>query len=136
MWEQVVNVGTLILSIGSNETNANVINHLDKVNYIQGQRNKYNQDLPKALISKFTNKPTKATLKLIHKVVGDLDISVLDQSIDLNKITDNNFSIISLSSFVLWNLLLTRFGIKIYLFLIPAWAFWIIAGILILVFNF
>lgn len=57
-------------------------------------------------------------------------------SIHINKITDNNFSIISLSSFVLWNLLLTRFGIKIYLFLIPAWAFWIIAGILILVFNF
>jgi hypothetical protein len=57
-------------------------------------------------------------------------------SIYINEIQDNLFEVIALSSFVFWNLFLAKIGIKIYLFLIPAWIFWIIAAILILVFDF
>lgn len=53
----------------------------------------------------------------------------------VHEIQESDFQIIALSSFVIWNLFLTRIGIKIYLFLIPAWIFWIIAAILILVFD-
>ena len=50
-------------------------------------------------------------------------------------IEDNIFPFIAFPSFVIWNLFLNKIGIKIYLFLIPAWIFWIIVSILVLVFK-
>ena len=57
-------------------------------------------------------------------------------SVYIHEIQEDDFQQIALTSFVLWNLFLTKIGIKIYLFLIPAWMFWIIMAILVLVFDF
>ena len=51
------------------------------------------------------------------------------------QIEESIFSCIAFPCFVIWNLILSKMGIKIYLFFIPAWLFWIIVSILVLVFK-
>jgi hypothetical protein len=50
-------------------------------------------------------------------------------------INKSQFMLIAFSSYVVWNFLLMKIGIKIYLFFIPAWIFWIGVSVLVLVFK-
>ncbi len=52
-----------------------------------------------------------------------------------SNIEDNQFIIIAFSSYVVWNFLLMKIGIKIYLFFVPAWIFWAIVSVLVLGFG-
>jgi len=50
-------------------------------------------------------------------------------------IEDSQFMLIAFSSYVVWNFLLMKIGIKIYLFFVPAWIFWAIVSVLVLGFG-
>jgi hypothetical protein len=56
-------------------------------------------------------------------------------SIYLHPIDEQVFTRIAYFSFVLWNLILQKFDIKIYIFFLPAWAFWLVFSILDFVFD-